>query len=259
MMFSCVRTDQAPVELHLKGCNGRKLAFYEITAQDGAVFLDSIIPNTRGEARLFPPDDGEGMYSLHTQTANGLVLLIEKEEKIVLTADFDSLLETLTVGCPNSGEKQESPETDSDCPAAMAVRYQQYLAQAENRIGQINRTWMENRYRIANPDSLHQDCIEQIDSLLNQAKMLAEDLCRKNTATLLPVLIANKQLGGHNVFDPENPRDLGFLLSCARDMKQKKPGNPHVERFLFNLESIDNYRKKQELDRWEKNRGKIPE
>lgn len=266
LMSSCKRPDRSSVELYLKGSQGRKLAFYEITVQEGAVFLDSLSANTHGRIRILLPENGNGMYTLHAENGNGFVLLPEKEKRIVITADFDSLLETVSVSCMESDRKERTGNCDRklsqssrECPTAIAVDYQKHLAQTEKQIEEINRNWMENRYRISQPDSLHEACIRQVDSLLARTKSIAEDICRKNTSSLLPVLITNKQLAGRNLFDLENSRDLAFLLSCARKMKQSQEGNPHAERFLFNLERMDNFRKQQQIDQWAKERERKEE
>lgn len=270
---------EGEVVLHIQGDGGRKLAFYEISAETGALFLDSVRLR-QGEGLLRVPENGNGMYVLRGgKEENLIVLLLTPGERFLLEAHFDSLLPTArlsplpeahparTRGTGRSGgtspgkdaeqghlrEKPDPANAPADSPALAALFYQQEANRAEKEIGRINRLWIENRYRVSHADSLYLSCARSIDTLMRQLRRTARELCRMQPGTLLPVLIANKQVGNRPVFDLEDPAQTEFLLACAREMQETRKGNPHAERFLFNMERIRSFQQQEQLRQMEKN------
>ena len=233
---------EGEVVLHIQGDGGRKLAFYEISAETGALFLDSVRLR-QGEGLLRVPENGNGMYVLRGgKEENLIVLLLSPGERFLLEAHFDSLLPTARL----------SPLPEAH-PARAALFYQQEANRAEKEIGRINRLWIENRYRVSHADSLYLSCARSIDTLMRQLRRTARELCRMQPGTLLPVLIANKQVGNRPVFELEDPAQTEFLLACAREMQETRKGNPHAERFLFNMERIRSFQQQEQLRQMEKN------
>lgn len=233
---------EGEVVLHIQGDGGRKLAFYEISAETGALFLDSVRLR-QGEGLLRVPENGNGMYVLRGgKEENLIVLLLSPGERFLLEAHFDSLLPTARL----------SPLPEAS-PARAALFYQQEANRAEKEIGRINRLWIENRYRVSHADSLYLSCARSIDTLMRQLRRTARELCRMQPGSLLPVLIANKQVGNRPVFELEDPAQTEFLLACAREMQETRKGNPHAERFLFNMERIRSFQQQEQLRQMEKN------
>ena len=199
--------------------------------------------------------------------------------RFLLEAHFDSLLPTArlsplpeahparTRGTGRSGgtspgkdaeqghlrEKPDPANAPADSPARAALFFQQEANRAEKEIGRINRLWIENRYRVSHADSLYLSCARSIDTLMRQLRRTARELCRMQPGSLLPVLIANKQVGNRPVFELEDPAQTEFLLACAREMQETRKGNPHAERFLFNMERIRSFQQQEQLRQMEKN------
>lgn len=226
LSVSCSRKTPC-VELELKGGENRAVAFLEISATEGAVFLDSIHLDRQGHGRVYLPKNGDGMYALQSGKGeeNLLVLLLPSTQAspLLLQADFDKLVPTARITSPH------------DSPAEIALTYQQILLEAQDEIRKSEKLWAENRYRTDNVDSLYEVCVRNINTVQETMRTLAQELCGENTHNPLPVFIVNKQLAGRELFDMESAEDLAFLLNCADRMQEQQPDNAHVQRFRTTL------------------------
>ncbi len=226
LAVSCTRKTPG-VELELNGGADRAVAFWEISAEEGAVFIDSVRLDKQGRGRVYLPKDGEGMYALQSGKGeeNLLVLFLPPSptHPLSLQADFTPLVPTARITTPQ------------DTLAQTALIYQQMLLQAQDEIHKTEELWAENRYTTRNVDSLYEVCVQNINAMQETMRTVVQELCGENTHNLLPVFMVNKQLAGKDLFDMENGQDLSFLLDCAQRMQEQQPDNAHVRRFLTTL------------------------
>ncbi|MDE6694936.1 MAG: hypothetical protein K2J57_03790, partial [Bacteroidales bacterium] len=75
LAVSCTRRTPG-VELELNGGAGRALAFWEISADEGPVFLDSVRLDKQGRGHVYVQKNGEGMYALQSGKGQQNLLLI---------------------------------------------------------------------------------------------------------------------------------------------------------------------------------------
>ena len=226
LAVSCTRRTPG-VELELNGGAGRAVAFWEISADEGPVFLDSVRLDKQGHGQVYVPKNGEGMYALQSGKGqqNLLVLFLPQSPAapLSLQADFDNLVSTARIASPH------------DTLAHTALLYQQMLLEAQDEIHKTENLWAENRYLVRNVDSLYEACVQNINTMQETMRTVAQELCTENTHNLLPVFMVNKQLAGKDLFDMESGQDIAFLLDCAQRMQEQQPDNAHVRRFLTTL------------------------
>lgn len=225
LAVSCSRRTPG-VELELNGGAGRAVAFWEISADNGAVFVDSVRLDKQGRGRVYLPKGGQGMYALQSGKGeeNLLVLFLPSSSApLSLQADFDNLVSTARIASP------------LDTLAQTALMYQQMLIEAQNEIHKAENLWAENRYLTHNVDSLYDACVFNINIAKESIRTVAQELCMENTHNLLPIFMVNKQLAGKDLFDMESEQDIAFLLNCAQMMQEQQPENAHVRRFLTTL------------------------
>lgn len=225
LAVSCSRRTPG-VELELNGGAGRAMAFWEISADNGAVFVDSVRLDKQGRGRVYLPKGGQGMYALQSGKGeeNLLVLFLPSSSApLSLQADFDNLVSTARIASP------------LDTLAQTALMYQQMLIEAQNEIHKAENFWAENRYLTHNVDSLYDACVLNINIAKESIRTVAQELCMENTHNLLPIFMVNKQLAGKDLFDMESEQDIAFLLNCAQMMQEQQPENAHVRRFLTTL------------------------
>ena len=227
LAVSCTRKTPS-VELELNGGAGRAVAFLEISADKGPVFLDSVRLDKQGRGHVYVPKNGEGMYALQSGKGqqNLLVLFLSAQAPsapLSLQADFDNLVSSAHISSPH------------DTLAQTALIYQQMLLEAQEEIHKTENLWAENRYKTHNVDSLYEACVFNINITQETIRTVAQELCTENTHNLLPVFMVNKQLAGKDLFDMESEQDIAFLLDCAQRMQEQQPDNPHVRRFLTTL------------------------
>lgn len=241
LLTACVKKPSGSVSLHLEHAPKRALALFELTPENGAVFIDSLRPDRKGNYRFSFPDDSLRLYIL-ANAKDRLCVLSAPGKKLHLQADYYSL----------SASAFWDLGKDSLCPNVVFLRYQQNLQKAEEAIQHITDLWMEHRYRTTHPDSLHAVCSARIDSIAETIKQEAVRISFAHTGTLIPVFVFNKTLGQRSVFDASTPQDLLFMLECATEMEQKNPQNPHVRRLRYNLSRIESFRKQEALRQMEK-------
>lgn len=225
LAVSCSRRTPG-VELELNGGAGRAVAFWEISADEGAVFIDSVRLDKQGRGHVYVPKNGEGIYALQSGKGdeNLLVLFLPASSApLSLQADFDHLVPSAHITSP------------LDTLAQTALLYQQMLLEAQNEIHKTENLWAENRYLTRNVDSLYEACVLNINITQETIRTVAQELCMENTHNLLPVFMVNKQLAGKDLFDMESEQDIDFLLNCAQMMQEQQPDNAHVRRFLTTL------------------------
>lgn len=225
LAVSCSRRTPG-VELELNGGAGRAVAFWEISADEGAVFIDSVRLDMQGRGHVYVPKNGEGIYALQSGKGdeNLLVLFLPASSApLSLQADFDHLVPSAHITSP------------LDTLAQTALLYQQMLLEAQNEIHKTENLWAENRYLTRNVDSLYEACVLNINITQETIRTVAQELCMENTHNLLPVFMVNKQLAGKDLFDMESEQDIDFLLNCAQMMQEQQPDNAHVRRFLTTL------------------------
>lgn len=236
-LTACVKKPSGSVTLTVNHAHKRALALFELSAENGAVFIDSLRPDKKGNCRFSFSDDSLRFYMLATGK-DKLCLLSAPGEHLHLHFDYDSLLSSAVL---------TSPMPDSLCPNAVLIRYQKTVRTAERLISQTTDLWLENRYRTVHADSLHTVCANRIDSIAKTVKQEAIQLLHTHTNNLIPVFILNKTLGNQPLFNFSDPQDLHFLLTCAMEMEKFNPQNPHVRRLKYNLSRIENLRKQEEL------------
>lgn len=225
LAVSCSRKTPC-VEMELDNGAGRAVAFWEISADEGAVFIDSVRLDRQGRGRMYVPRHGEGMYALQSGKGeeNLLVLFLPASSaSLSLQADFNNLVPTARIPSP------------LDTLAQTALLYQQMLLEAQDEIHRTENVWADNRYRTRNVDSLYEACVFNINTTRETMRTVAQELCSENTHNLLPVFMVNKQLAGKDLFDMESEQDIAFLLNCARMMQEQQPRNAHVRRLLTTL------------------------
>ncbi len=236
-LSACVKKTSGSVTLSVDHAHKRALALFELSAENGAIFIDSLRPDKKGNCRFSFPDDSLRFYMLVVEK-DILCLLSTPGEHLHLHLDYDSLLASVAL---------TPPLPDSLCPNAVLIRYQKTVRAAERLISQITDLWLENRYKTVHADSLHTICTNKIDSISKTVKQEAMQLLRTHTDNLVPVFIINKTLGNQSLFNFSNPQDFHFLLACAMEMEKFNPQNPHVQRLKYNLSRIENIRKQEEI------------
>ncbi|MCM1170148.1 MAG: hypothetical protein NC324_09470 [Bacteroides sp.] len=235
-LFTCRPRPQNVAELIVSGAQGRALALFEIS-EKGPVFIDSLYPVKRKDDNYAFSYTDLRIYALFARGGEKpLVLLPTPEEKVHLHACYDSL-----VSGAGFCDISNSPTIQT------AVDYQQRVLAAEERIEDIRRHWLLNRYKVKDADSLHTVCRLRIDSILSDIRHEAMRLCQQNTYNLIPVFIANKNVAEHTLFDLENGGDVAFLRVLTDSMLRHLPDNGHARRMLFNVERAENRLKQRQI------------
>ena len=242
-LWGCQRKGISFVEMEMKGGQGRTVCLYEISATQGSFFIDSLQLDADSRGRFRFPDDSAKLYALSGQgNAHILFLIPLPGEKLHLQAAYDSMIATAQL-------QSQLNSIERPSPSLILLAYQKKSENCLKELGKTEKRWTGNYYRVSNRDSLYQVCVKQSDSILLWLKQEAKKACQNNTGNLVPIFIFNKMCGTHPVFDPLQEEDWNFMYSCISEMQKSMPGNPHVQRMLFNLKRIESARRNEALQK----------
>lgn len=236
LLCACTPRHHSKIELQVENAHKRSVALFEIDAEKGAVLVDSLRVKKQKVSFVIPAE-GLHVYALLTPTVKTpLVLAPLPSESLRIATNYDSL-----TACARLVHDSLSPVN------AVWIAWQKKVLNAEKQLKKIENLWLAKRYELRNTDSLHTACSRQIQDILAGLRQEARQLCMENTHSLVPVLVVNKNVGRHPLFDFRNAEDLAFLNACADSILKQYPENSHAQRFHFQTALAQSRLKQEEL------------
>lgn len=222
LLCACTPRHHSKIELQVENAHKRSVVLFEIDAEKGAVLVDSLRVKKQKVSFVVPTEDLH-VYALFTPNAKTpLVLAPLPGESLRLITNYDSL-----TACARLVHDSLSPVN------AAWIAWQKKVLNAEKELEQIEKTWLEKRYELRNTDSLYAACSGQVRNILECMQQDARKYCMENTHNLTPILLVNKNVGRHSLFNFNNAEDLAFLRLCADSILKQYPENSHAQRFQF--------------------------
>lgn len=238
IFLSACKTDKDiwQVDLEIENPKGRSLALYEIDAEHGEVFIDSIILKTQGfniiaKANIKYKSEFLGLFVIKTENNNLICILPENGEHFIIKAKYDSLASTFEV----------IDETGLGSTYKI-MAFQKKLYRYNRLINDMSLFYMDNIY-LDNADSLYEAITVKIEDNLEELRDIGEGLVRDNVESLIPVYIVNQAYGARMLFTPNDREDLDSIASWAKKMQLHLAENPHTIRLNTNVERLKNMEK----------------
>lgn len=237
MMFSsCKGGGSFSIEGTLAG-GGNKTIYIEELTPDGPVFLDSIHLDKEGNFEYEKKFKYQTFYNIHTNEADYVVVLPEKDEKIKLRGDYRSL--------------QWSYEVEGSYGSMLLWQIQDYSNYGIERLTEVVSKDDENRKKFGNSEQYltakkETDSIF-LDAFTEQVEYISKFI-QDNKGSLATLIALYKQYNRHDIIAPETNFDYYELV--LEGLEESCPDNPHTIHFKNRVENLRHYygKEKQALD-----------
>ncbi|MDE7149885.1 MAG: hypothetical protein K2O01_05700 [Bacteroidales bacterium] len=286
---SCRLSDtdkRATVEVRLNEGAGRMLTLYELRANTGTVVVETIRLDKNGEGMFRFTGDSLSLFVLQTEPTAGTRAAdgsdsrrrsrrdirgdepqsrreaTDGEHTCKPSADAADGLENRLVIFPTAGGTLRLDADYADLTGSAHLTDGQGQSsdslqilpfqQAQQAAERLNREaadyWMSVRYD-ADARHIYDSLVQRLDHCYRTQKTESVRLAAQYPHTLIPVYLAQLQLGNRPLFDPRDTADLRTLAEWATAMRQALPANPHVVRFSDNIERLEQLQRLQALQR----------
>ncbi len=248
-LFQACRRAATDSEISLKvrmdGGAERQLTLSELRAGVGAVVIGTISLDQDGKGQFSFSNDSMSLYVLQTEVGyhTPLTLFFAPGSKWCLDANYDDVVGSahLSDGSQPQRKKEDGGRTGRlDSLNLLPFQREQ---QSLTRLLHETSVYLAEISHTTTVSTLYDSIVRELNQLYQWHKTESIRLGNYYSSTLAPIYLAQLQFGYRPLFDPQNSGDLEILNTFARDMNRQLPDNPHVQRFLQNIQNIEKHQR----------------
>ncbi len=217
LLFSCdKKADGFLVNGKFENAEGQMV--YLSKVQNNLEMVDSVKISEDGTFSLKGKTETHEMYFLQIEKDPNKViyLVLDNRTELDLSGNAEDLVKTYTV-------KENGEENN----LILEVSKRNY--EAQKKLQEINKLYVENQATVANRDSLITVCRDRSNAIMEEEKVFLKDFIDKHEGALANVWAVYQQLGREIILHPEN--EIAYWEKVSKGLEKNYPNSTQTKDF----------------------------
>ncbi len=224
MLFSCSnKADGFWVNGKFENTEGQMIYLSKI--QNNLQVVDSVKISEDGSFSLKGKTETPELYFLQIEKdpSKVIYLVLDNSTELDLSGNAEELVKTYTV--KENGEEN-----------GLMLEISKRNYEAQTKLQEINKLYVENQAVVANRDSLMKVCIDRSSAIMEEEQAFLKSFIDKHEGALANVWAVYQQLGREIILHPD--RDIAYWEKVSKGLEKKYPNSTQTKDFALLINEL---------------------